>query len=275
MVTTVPLTGQLLRVDSIDLPPEYERKASLVEDDALRQSIEKSGVQQSVIVMPAGDQTTEVSSQRYVIVKGGRRLSISEHLGLHSIPAVIVPRPEGDEEAVRGHRNRLRFILTQARQDLLPSQRASLIKQLMSMFGMKQKDVAAYLGVDAGSITNWLAIEKYESSIKRAIDTGEINLHAARSFDGMRPEAQPKVFKALKKEFETFAGKKLHRLVRSKFSPKSHPEFYVNPDKTSEKLSRKLGGRTARRRPRLTRDEKTVLSKDLSLLEVELENGRE
>jgi hypothetical protein len=27
------ITGQLLRIDQIDLPPEYERKASLVEDD--------------------------------------------------------------------------------------------------------------------------------------------------------------------------------------------------------------------------------------------------
>jgi hypothetical protein len=52
-IYTSGISGQLLRVDNIDLPTEYERKASLVEDDALRQSIEKSGVQQSVIVMLA------------------------------------------------------------------------------------------------------------------------------------------------------------------------------------------------------------------------------
>jgi ParB-like chromosome segregation protein Spo0J len=200
---------------------------------------------------------------------------ISEHLGLKTIPAIIVPASHEATQDKSSWRNRLRFILTQARQDLLPSQRASLIKQLMSMFGMKQKDVAAYLGVDAGSITNWLAIEKYEPSIVRLIDTQQINLHAARSFDGMRPEAQPKVFKALKREFESLAGKKLHRVVRTRFSPKSHPEFYVDPEKTSEKLSRKQAGRRSRRRPKLTRDEKDVLSRDLSLLEVELESGKE
>jgi len=265
-MTTLPIAGQLLRVDSIDLPPEYERKASLVEDDALRQSIEKSGVQQSVIVMLA-------ENGRFLLVKGGRRLRISEHLGLHSIPAVVVhPAPETD---IVQWRNRLRFILTQARQDLLPSQRASLIKQLMSMFGMTQKDVAAYLGVDAGSITNWLAIDKYDSKIKRKIDTGEINLHAARSFDGLRPDAQPRVYKALEKQFRTLSGGRLHRLVRSKFSPTSHPEMYVAPEKTAEKLQRKQAGRRSRRRPKLTRDEKEVLSRDLALLEVELENGQE
>jgi ParB/RepB/Spo0J family partition protein len=261
------ITGQLLRVDSIDLPAEYERKASLVEDDALRQSIEKSGVQQSVVVM------SDPATGRFTIVKGGRRLRISEHLGLHTIPAVIVPHFD-TEVSIPRYRNRLRFILTQARQDLLPSQRASLIKQLMSMFGMKQKDVAAYLGVDAGSITNWLAIDKYDPTIKRKIDTGEINLHAARSFDGLRQDAQPRVYRALQKQFRTLSGGRLHRLVRSRFSPSSHPQFYVSPEQTAEKLRRKQVGRKSRRRPKLTRDEKDVLSRDLSLREVELENGQ-
>jgi hypothetical protein len=146
---------------------------------------------------------------------------------------------------------------------------------LMSMFGMKQKDVAAYLGVDAGSITNWLAIDKYDPTIKRKIDTGEINLHAARSFDGLRQDAQPRVYKALQRQFRTLSGGRLHRLVRSKFSPKSHPQFYVAPEKTAEKLRRKQVGRKSRRRPKLTRDEKDVLSRDLSLREVELENGQD
>jgi hypothetical protein len=145
---------------------------------------------------------------------------------------------------------------------------------LMSMFGMKQKDVAAYLGVDAGSITNWLAIDKYDPTIKRKIDTGEINLHAARSFDGLRQDAQPRVYKALQKQFRTLSGGRLHRLVRSRFSPSSHPQFYVSPEQTAEKLRRKQVGRKSKRRPKLTRDEKEVLSRDLSLREVELENGQ-
>jgi ParB/RepB/Spo0J family partition protein len=265
MRTATPITGQLLRVDSIDLPPEYERKASLVEDDALRQSIEKSGVQQSVVAHPKGE--------RFVMIKGGRRLRISEHLGLHTIPAVIVEPPK-DVDLVQW-RKRLQFILTQARQDLLPSQRASLIKQLMSMFGMKQKDVAAYLGVDAGSITNWLAIDKYNPEIKRAIDTGEINLHVARGFDGMTPDGQATVFRAKRKALSSLSGKQVHRLVRSTYSPSKFPQYYVSPEKTAEKLRRKQVGRRSRRRPKLTRDEKDVLSRDLSLLEVELENGQE
>jgi hypothetical protein len=61
--------------------------------------------------------------------------------------------------------------------------------------------------------------------------------------------------------------------LSSRFSPSSHPQFYVSPEKTAEKLKRKQVGRKSRRRPKLTRDETEVLSRDLSLREVELENG--
>src|SRR5689334_11385224 len=109
------LTGQLIRVDAIDIPPEYERKSSLVEDDALRRSIEASGVQQPVVVFSKGD-------DRYALIDGGRRIEIAKHLGLHTVPAVIDQLPEGADP--REYQDRLRFLLDEHRQDLFPSQRA-------------------------------------------------------------------------------------------------------------------------------------------------------
>ena len=61
----------------IDVPPEYESKDSLVEDDALRKSIKKSGVQQSIVVIPDGE--------RFTVVKGARRVRISQIVGLKKI----------------------------------------------------------------------------------------------------------------------------------------------------------------------------------------------
>jgi ParB family chromosome partitioning protein len=182
------LTGKLIRVDQIDVPPGYERKSTLMEDDAVKRSIEKTGIQQplSVVALPSG---------RYGLIKGGRRLAIAQSLGLKTVPAVIDQLPPDTEPSA--FQNRLRFILDEHRQDLFPSQRAALIRQLMSMFKMMQKDVAEYLGVDAGSVTNWMRIEDYHPEIVKAIDTGEITLHAARAFDRMKQESQPKVFKAI------------------------------------------------------------------------------
>jgi ParB/RepB/Spo0J family partition protein len=259
------MTGKLIRIDQVDIPLDYERKSSLIEDDALRRSIEAGGIQQPIIVF-------EKPNGRYALVDGFRRIEICKFLDVKTVPAVIDELPK--DIAPEAYQDRLRFILDEHRQDLLPSQRSTLIKQLMSMFHMKQKDVASYLGVNAGSITNWLAVDNYAPEIVKAVDTGQINMHAARSFDGMKPEVQPRIFKSLRREFSTLAGGKLHKLIRTKFSPKSHPDFYLAPEKTAEKLARKTKNRAAKKRPRLTRSEKDLLSHDLTLKEVELADSK-
>lgn len=242
------------------MPPEYERTDSLVEDDALRRSIEKSGVQQPIIVIPVKD--------RFTIVKGTRRLAVSHLANFKDIPAIVDQPPDGiDLETCR---DRLRFVLTHARQDLSPSQRCNLIKQMMEMFGLSQKDVADYLGVDAGSITNWLAIDRYIPVIVKAIDSGTITAFTARSFDGLAAKGQEAVWKATRKVLPTLSGHQAHRLVRTDYSPRSHPDFYVSPAKTLEKLARTKKGRKAKVRPKLSRDEKKVLSRDLAVKEAEL-----
>jgi ParB/RepB/Spo0J family partition protein len=254
------LTGKLIRVDQIEIPDEYQREESLIsEEDALYRSIKKNGVLEHINVLA-------LSNGRYGLIKGSRRIAISQALGLHTIPAVIDQLPTGVEP--REYQDRLRFILDEHAQDLFPSQRAALIKQLMSMFAMKQKDVAEYLGVDPGSITLWLKIDNYAPQIVKLIDTGEINLHQARSFDDMKPESQPKAYRALKREFQTMPGRKLHRLVRSKF----RKEFISQESKNA---GTRIGAKQRRRRPKLTRNEKAILAKDLSLKEIELEDGKE
>lgn len=251
-------------ISKIDLPPEYERK-DLVEDDAVGKSIATNGVQQAVVVIPSGD--------RFTMVKGGRRLRIAEKQGFHDLPAIIDTPPAGlTEEGLRLYRNRLRSVLTTARQDLLPSQRASLIRQTMAMFGMNQKEVAALLGWDAGSITNWLAIEHYIPELVALIDTKETTMHHARGFDGLTPAGQAKVLRSLRREMRSLSGGAFHKLVRTKFGPRQHPEMYLNPAHTLEKMSRKQKGRKSKKRPRLTRDEKTALSQSVELAEIELED---
>lgn len=253
-----------IQLSLIDVPSEYERKDSLVEDDALRKSIEKSGVQQPIIVLPVGE--------RFTLVKGGRRLAVALFCNLKEIP-VIVDTPPDDVE-IETYRNRLRFVLTHARQDLSPSQRCTLIKQMMESFNLDQKDIALYLGVDPGSVSNWLAIGKYAPEIVEAIDRNEITSFHARSFDGMKPEGQTKVFRKYRKNIPALSGHQFHRLVRSEFSPRTHSDLYVAPEKTIEKLARAKKGRTARSRPKLSKDEKKALAKDLEVRETELADSR-
>lgn len=260
------ITARRIPIDLIDVPSEYESdEPDAVKDDAVRRSIQKFGVQQSVIVFP--------NKKRFTLVKGGRRVRLSEELRLKDVPAIVHVPPAGVEDLVR-YRNRIRFILTQARQDLKPSQRAELIISLMAMFGMKQKDVAAYLGVDAGSITNWLAIKNYIPPVVKALDAGEITQFAARSFDGMSPSGQRQVWKAHRDDLGTIPAGKMHKLIRTEYHPEKHPEFYIAPEKTAEKLTRTRKKRASKTRPKLTRSEKDLLLNDLGLRETELKDSQ-
>lgn len=264
--TTAEVVSQRLPLSLIDVPQEYESKDSLVEDDAVRKSIEKSGVQQSIIVIPDGE--------RFIVVKGVRRVRISQLIGLKDIPALVnEPAPPGSD--AKTYRDRLRMILTQARQDLFPSQRAEMIKELMKVFGMNQAQVAEYLGVDAGSITNWLSINRYIPAVVTAIDSRELTMHAARVFDGMTQQGQEKVWKAKRSEIASLSAGRAHRLIRQTYSPTAHPEMYVAPKKTAEKMSRPKGKRATKSRPRLSRAEKEMLSSDLQLREVELQEANQ
>jgi ParB/RepB/Spo0J family partition protein len=255
------MTVRPIRTDSIEVPAQYERETSLVEDEALRKSIEQSGIQQPLVVISRGP-------DQFTLIDGSRRLAIARDIELHTLPAVIDELPENADPAE--YRDRLRFILDEHRQDLFPTQRAALIKQLMAMFGMKQKHVASYLGVDAGSITNWLAIDDYIEPIRRAVDTGEISLFHARAFDGMTETGQEKAWRAVRKRLPLLSGRQGRSLVRNEFNPKRFPDLYTNPEK-SEVRDRKPA---KRRRPALTRDDKQLLARDLSLKEVELEDGK-
>lgn len=244
MTSTTTGEGRLLRVDQIDVPADYEREEPF--DAALLKSIRKAGaVHQSLAVYPEDD--------RYTLIKGTRRLAVAQHLGLHTVPVVIFPAPGSDDE-----RDRLRFILG-IRQDLLPSQRAKLIQQLCSMYGLTQKQVAALLGFDPASISLWMDILHYDSSIITLIDAGTISLHAAKALQSVPKESQPKAYRSLRREFSSLSGRKLRKVVEKQFrvpKAKSKP-----PQK--------------RRHKKLSRDEKSVLSRDLSLLEVELSSGQE
>lgn len=253
MTTAEPQTVRI-PLDKIDVPPEYEREDSLVEDDALLKSIQKEGVQQAIIVKENGN--------RFTLIKGTRRLASSEICKYKDIPAIVFP-PETDGA-------HLRFALTELRQDLLPSQRCQLIKDIMREHGLTQKEIGESNGWNEGTISNWVALDRYAPEIVKEIDAGTLTPFHARTFDGLKPEAQIKVLKATRKQIGVLSGHQFHRLVRSEFSPKKHPELYVAPERTIEKLERKQKGRKASKRKPLSRDEKKVLVRDFETKETEL-----
>ncbi len=271
------LEGRLIRADAIVTPAGFERDVAVVEDDMLRKSIELHGIQQPLVVLALPD-------GRYSLIDGFRRLEIARGLDITTVPAIVNQLPSGEEAG--DYQDYIRFILDEHRQDLRASQFAKLVQHLLDTVKIpekddtgrikwrpiRQKEIAAMIGVDAGTMTNKLAINQYVPEIVTAIDTGEVTLHAARAFDGLRPEAQSRIFKAHRKEMATTAGDAFHRMVRTRYSPAKYPDYYVSPEKTQEKLRRAEKGRKSKRRPRV--DETKRVLESLQIQAVQLEDAQ-
>lgn len=254
-----------LSLETIDVPEDVERPADRVADDQLLRSIEAGGIQQPLVVIPG-------KGRKFLLIDGLRRLRAARALKLKTVPAVIDAPPSGLDAGE--YRRKLRFILDEHRQDLLPSQKAELIETLKKMFSMNHKQVSAYLGIDQDSVTNWLAVKHYIPPVVQALDEGHLTMQAARTFDGMTPEGQAKIWKAHSAELLK-GGAKLHKKFRAQYPPTEHPSLYRDPEAITARLARASGKRKAKSRVPILHDEKKRLLESLEMKEAELRDGRE
>jgi ParB/RepB/Spo0J family partition protein len=253
------MKSELRNTDSIQIPEYVIRAGSKVDDDQLRQSIEKSGIKQPLVLV--GDRLAD----------GLKRLRIAQLLGIARVPVVYDDVPAGrDPDA---YIRELRFLLDEKRQDLLPSQKADLIIKLKAMFSMNHTQVAAYLGINQDSVTNWLAVKQYIDPVAQAVDQGLVTMHAARTFDGLTEAGQRFIWRHHRQELMTEAGGRIHKALRKQYSPASHPEFYRNADLIKQRLERKGGKRKGRSRPTITREEKRRLLTSFEMRELELKES--
>lgn len=262
MTTAPKLKWREVTLSLIDIPREYVRKTPNEDaDKALAASVKLSGIHQPLAVIPG-------QGGRFTLVKGTRRIAAAELNGLEKAPVVINYPPPGLSKAeLKKYRDRLRFILDSKRQDLTPSQRADVVKEAQEQFKLNNKEVAALIGFDAGTITNWKRIEHYAKPIVAAIDRGEISLHHAQAFDGMKPAAQVKVFAGVREVAPEMSGRKLHTMVRKQFAPSKFPEMWEQPEKSAKKIQK----RTAKRQQLIKARSKPVSAADLASLNDNLE----
>lgn len=218
----------LLPVMSISVPSDIVKPRPAKQDDeVLTRSIRQGGVQQPLVVLAVGD--------GYLLVDGARRLAVAKELGLPKVPAVIDTPPHDIDPESYGRR--IRFILDEHRQDLMPSQKAELILKLKETMRLNNGQMAAYLGVDPDSITNWLAIRRYIPEVIRAIDVGALTMQQAKTFEGMGEEGQRTLWKRHGEELQQARGG-AHRRIRGLYPPEKFPQFYIDPLKRAAILAR-------------------------------------
>ena len=259
----------MIPVSRIEAPEAYRRKTSAVEADTLRKSIEQGGIQIPLVV-------SRLPNDRYVLIEGYRRLDIAKHLNMTEVPCVIDEIPEGVQP--EEYRRRVRFILDEHRQDLLPSQRASLINTLKDRFKMNNKQVGTYLGVDASTIRTWLLVDSLIPEVVEEVDRGTVSLHSARGLDGMTAEGQRAAWmehKELFRDKKNWSAHKLHRHLRETYPPDKRPEMYHRPEQVLKKLQQPPKKRRGKKRPVIGNAEQKSLLRDLDVIGTEVKENQE
>jgi ParB/RepB/Spo0J family partition protein len=266
MSQTTVNNALMISVDSLYLPSEYRAKSNKVEDEFLANSIRTTGIQQPLIV-------TKVAPNRYIVIDGGRRLFIAQHLKHAQVPCVVDSVPKDIDPEL--YRNRIRFILDEHRQDLMPTQRAELIRKLENMFRLSRKEVAVYLGVTPSTVSNWTIVDDLIPEIREALDAGVLRVHTTRAFQGMTEKGQQTIWRDHKDEASRLGSAPLHRFVRQNYPPETYTDYYKNPTLAAAKLAKgQPKHRKGKRRQTVMPEARKALSQDFDFKTAELDDKR-
>lgn len=207
-----------------------------VADDALRRSIMEGGIQQPLVLVSDGE--------RLLLADGLRRLKMARELGIPKVPVVIEPLPA--DQTTEAYIRQTRFILDEHRQDLTATQKGEFFHELKKIRGFSNDDLAKFLGLDSKSIYNFLAVLKYIKPVQLAMDAGRLSMRAARVFNGMTDDGQQAVWKDHEPELVREKDRaQVHRRLRAKFSPDTHPEFYRSVKTVKERMGRGFKARVS------------------------------
>lgn len=221
MIATEILTTRL------SLSEFHKRPTYKAEDASLEKSIRKGGIEQPLVVVRDGE--------NLIVADGGRRLLLAKALHIPKVPAVIHDLPTGED--AQTYALKLRFIVDEHRQDLLPSQRAQLLQTIKDTRGFGNKELADYLGVASESIRNWLSPLSYCKEVIAVLDSGRITMNGARVFEGMTEHGQKWILDHHMDELTGEATKEgLPTKLRKQYPPEKNKNFYTNPDVTRRNL---------------------------------------
>lgn len=151
----------------LDANPYQPRKDYNTEDLAeLTASIRAHGVIQPVIVRAVGE--------RYQIIAGERRCRAASDAGLASVPVRVVA--VDDQQTFE-------FALVEnlQRRDLNALEKAQAFQEYIGKFGATHEELAAHLGVDRSTVSNFIRLLELPDAVRDALRVGQITFGHARA----------------------------------------------------------------------------------------------
>jgi ParB family transcriptional regulator, chromosome partitioning protein len=222
---------EALAVDAIDPNPHQPRQA--FDDRALEDltaSIKTHGILQPLIV-------TKLSSGRFELVAGERRLRAAKRLGWKDVPAIV-------RTVSRQSKLELALIENIQRKDLSPIEEAEAYRALIDEFGLTQEEVAKRVGKNRATVANTLRLLNLPLEIQASLRDGRITMsHAKVILSAVEPSRQLALWHSILKDKLTVRrGEELGRRMpgRSASRPKGDPELAALEDQLRDVLKTRV-----------------------------------
>jgi len=161
-----------------ELRPNRHQPRGPIDDEGCRElarSIALTGVIQPIVARQTFDGLE--------IVAGERRWRSSRLAGLKTVPVLI--REATDEEMIE-----LALVENIHREDLNAVDRARAYKQYCDVFELKAEEVAARLGEDRTTVTNYIRLLELPETVLSMLGAGRISMGHARSLLGAKTPMQ-------------------------------------------------------------------------------------
>lgn len=156
-----------LEISKIFPNPDQPRKFfGETEQSELAQSIKVHGILQPLILVKRGD--------KYMIVAGERRYRAAKKLGLEKVPAIV---KQFDESMIR----EVSLIENLQRENLNAIEEAEALRELMSINGYTQEQLAERIGKARSSVANSLRLLQLDDEVKSLVRQNRLSAGHART----------------------------------------------------------------------------------------------
>lgn len=142
-------------------PDQPRRRFDPAALEALKQSVQASGIIQPLLVRPLPD-------GRYELIAGERRLRAATEVGLESVPVVI--RDPAEEERLQQA-----LIENMVREDLNPVEEARACEALVRELGLSKQEVSQRIGRSRPALSNLIRLLELPDEVLELLEEGDLS----------------------------------------------------------------------------------------------------
>ena len=178
-----------LEVDIDQLEPNrYQPRAAMDESrlEELSRSIRANGVIQPIVVRKLDG--SPGSRERYQIIAGERRWRAAGRAQLARVPIVIKDVADANDKRLL----EIALIENIQREDLNPMEAAAAYQRLADEFHLKHDDIAAQVGKDRATVTNYVRLLKLPEEVRADVASGTLSMGHARAIVALAAESDQK-----------------------------------------------------------------------------------